>query len=40
MCGGNSSDDEIFSNGDGIKLQDNVTIGMTMMDFDTLTPSR
>lgn len=35
MCGGSgSSTDE-----NGIKLHDNVTIGMTLMDFDTLTPS-
>ena len=39
MCGGNSSDDENIFDGDGAK-QDNVPIGMTLMDFDTLTPSR
>ena len=41
MCGGhNDADDNGCGDGENVKLQDNLPIGMTIMDFDTLTPSR
>ena len=40
MCGGQGGSEDNGADGDGIKLHDNVPIGMTIMDFDTLTPSR
>ena len=41
MCGGqNDADDNGCGDGENAKLQDNLPIGMTIMDFDTLTPSR
>ena len=39
MCGGKGESDDNGDN-DNIKLQENLPIGMTVMDFDTLTPSR
>ena len=41
MCGGkNDADENGCDDGENVKLQDNLPIGMTIMDFDTLTPSR
>ena len=39
MCGGDNSSVEA-NGGDAVKLQDNLTVGLTLTDFDTLTPSR
>ena len=40
MCGGKGEPDDNGADNDNIKFQDNLPIGMTIMDFDTLTPSR
>ena len=40
MCGGKADTDDNGADNDNIKLQENLPIGMTIMDCDTLTPSR
>ena len=40
MCGRKGDTDDNGADNDNIKLQENLPIGMTIMDFDTLTPSR
>lgn len=40
MCGGQGDSQETGLDTDNVKLQENMPIGMTVMDFDTLTPSR
>ena len=40
MCGGKGESDDNGADIDNNKFQENLPIGMTVMDFDTLTPSR
>ena len=40
MCGGQRDSEDNGTDIDNVKLQENLPIGMTIMDFDTLTPSR
>ena len=40
MCGGKGESDDNGADVDNNKFQENLPIGMTVMDFDTLTPSR
>ena len=40
MCGGKDESEDNGADSEGIKLQDNLPVAMTIMDFDTLTPSR
>ena len=40
MCGGKGESDDNGPDIDNNKFQENLPIGMTVMDFDTLTPSR
>ena len=40
MCGGEGDAEDKGGDFDGSKLHDNLPIGMTVYDFDTLTPSR
>lgn len=39
MCGGQRDSEDNGTDIDNVKLQENLPIGMTIMDFDTLTPS-
>ena len=40
MCGDQRDSEDIETDNDNVKLQENLPVGMTVMDFDTLTPSR